>query len=175
MVDFFLYVYIYYQTQKIMNVNRFKQLLESKLGNVKPLLFEQNPTGDTPTQNIDQGKTVKINRKDIPMYNEATKTNNTYKQLLFQAYYDIVQKVSEDEATNYNELAIYLKGNAIPYRLNCEDLEKLTELPLESGTETGKPFKIKDVNTKNMLKRYCIAYFPKLELSYRSTTPLYDN
>ena len=81
------------------------------------------------------------------MYNEATKTNNTYKQLLFQAYNDIVQKVSEDEATNYDELAIYLKGNAIPYRLNCEDLETLTELPLESGTKTGKPFKIKDANT----------------------------
>lgn len=158
----------------LLEQRRFKQLLESRIGDIRPLILE-NPPENIPTQNVDQSKTVKINGKVIPMYNEATKTNNTYKQLLFQAYNDIVQKVSEDEATNYDELAIYLKGNAIPYRLNCEDLETLTELPLESGTKTGKPFKIKDANTKNMFKRYCIAYFPKLTLSYRATTPLYDS
>ena len=124
----------------LLEQRRFKQLLESRIGDIRPLILE-NPPENIPTQNVDQSKTVKINGKVIPMYNEATKTNNTYKQLLFQAYNDIVQKVSEDEATNYDELAIYLKGNAIPYRLNCEDLETLTELPLESGTKTVSDLK----------------------------------
>ena len=85
-----------------------------------------------------------------------------------------IGKASKSESWNPNyEIAIEINGNF--YNVTCEDVGTLADLPLLAGAETGKPFKITDENMRLMLKRFCMTYHPTMELSYRTTTPLYDN
>jgi hypothetical protein len=163
-----------------MNVNRFKQLLESTMGDVRPLISEQATT--VTTQPVAAGgggtKTVKINGVDVPTYDDSTGKNANYLKILDLAYDNLgdskIGRVNKSQSWNPNsEIAIEINGKF--YNVTCEDLETLSDLPLSTGTETGKHFKIKDENMRLMLKRFCITYHPTLELSYRATTPLYDN
>jgi hypothetical protein len=180
MVDFLLCAYIYYQTQEIMNVNRFKQLLESTMGDVRPLISEQATTGTTQPVAAGGGaaaKTVKINGVDVSTYDDSTGKNKTYFKILDQAYDNLgnnkIGIVNKSKAWNPNyEIAVDINGKF--YNVSCEDLDTLSELPLSTGAETGKKFKIDDENMRLMLKRFCMTYHPTMELSYRATTPLYD-
>ena len=180
-----------------MKLNRFKQLLESTMGNVKPLISETETPATTPA------KTVKINGVDISTYDESTKKNKTYGKMLSQAYTklgnetisqvttdngpdgDFMIFVSDAKLNDYETLVKDSRGWA--YYVRCEDLDSLTELPGGSPSRGwGKQKSMNGLKTMNhnftlddtsklMLKRRCIAFFPKYELPYRDTTPLYDN
>jgi len=169
-----------------MNVNRFKQLLESKLGNVRPLLFEQNPTGNTPTQNVDQGKTVKVNGILVPTYDESTKKEKTKIKIYDQAYNNLgnnkIGLITKSNSFNDEELSIRI--NDIDYNVDCQDIgaigangkytiEKLPPIVAGQGS-----FKIKDENMRLMLKRFCKAYFPNPKFEFywdASSVQDYDN
>lgn len=123
-------------------------------------------------------KTVKINGVDVPTYDDSTGKNATYPKLLDLGYDNLgnnkIGRVNKSQSWNPNyEIAIEINGKF--YNVSCEDLGTLTDLPLLTGAETGKKFIINDENTRLMLKRFCMAYHPTMELSYRATTPLYDN
>ena len=164
-----------------MNVNRFKQLLEATMGDVRPLISEQAATGTTQPVAAGGGgaaaKTVKINGVDVPTYDDSTGKNATYLKLLDLAYDNLgnnkIGIVNKSKAWNPNyEIAVDINGKF--YNVSCEDLDTLSELPLSTGAETGKKFKIDNENMRLMLKRFCMTYHPTMELSYRATTPLYD-
>ena len=190
-------------------MKRIIKLTESDLARiVKRVIMEQ---GDTSKPIAAGGggeatKTVKINGVDISTYDESTKKNKTYPKMISQAYSDFklgnetIEQISIDDATNDGEFIVYVSGaklnnyeNSVKdpkgwsYYVNCEDLDKTTELPGGSskrgwgkrksvdGLKTmNHNFKLDDAS-KLMLKRRCIAYFPKYELPYKNTTPLYDN
>jgi len=168
-----------------MNVNRFKQLLEATMGNVRPLLLEQNPTGDTPSQNVDQSKTVKINGKDILVYNEATKKNSSYYHLLFQAYKDqiidntgggVLRSIKDVDQSLINFTIEFTGKKGGNFNVECDTLNDEGNASygyLQHFMEPGKNIDITD-DTRLMLKRYCIALFPNQNFSYKATTPLYD-
>jgi hypothetical protein len=161
---------------------RFYTLMETTMGDVRPLISEQTPGTTQPIATGGGGaattKTVKINGVDVPTHDDSTGKNATYLKLLDLGYDNLgnnkIGRVNKSQSWNPNsEIAIEINGKF--YNVTCEDLETLSELPLSTGTETGKKFKINDENMRLMLKRFCIAYFPKMELSYRAATPLYDN
>jgi hypothetical protein len=189
-----------------MNVNRFKQLLESTMGDVRPLISEQATT--VTTQPVAAGgggtaKTVKINGVDVPTHDDSTGKNATYSKLLLQAYNSskigsetikqiskngdgvVLVYVSDAKLNDYENSVKDPLGWS--YSVDCEKLDGLTELPGGGSTRGwGKRKSLNGLKTANhdiklddagklMLKRYCIAYFPKMELSYKATTPLYDN
>jgi len=168
-----------------MNVNRFKQLLESKLGNVRPLLFEQNPTGDTPSQNLDQGKTVKINGKDIPTYNDATKKNATYGQLLSQAYNNqvvdntgggVFSKISDIDQSLVDYVVTVTGKKGGSWVVDCDEIENKGNANYgKLNSFVGGPNLPLTDKSKLMFKRYCVANFPKQNFPWKATTPLYDN
>lgn len=113
---------------------------------------------------------------------------------------ETIRQISIDDATNDSEFIVYVSDAKLndyeksvkdpkgwAYYVRCEDLDKTTELPggspgrgfgnlkSMSGLKTmNHNFKL-DEASKLMLKRRCIAYFPKYELPYKNTTPLYDN
>lgn len=158
---------------------RFYALMETTMGDVKPLISEQGTTEPIAAGGGGEAtKTVKINGVDVSTYDDSTGKNKTYLKVLDQAYDNLgnnkIGRASKSESWNPNyEIAIEINGKF--YNVTCEDLETLTDLPPLTGAETGNPLKITDENMRLMLKRFCMTYHPTMELSYRATTPLYDN
>jgi hypothetical protein len=174
------------------------RLTESDLARiVRRVISEVESPATTPA------KTVKINGVDISTYDESTKKNKTYEKMLSQAYTKLgnetISQISKEDALNDGEFVIFVSDaklndyeNSVKdprgwgYYVDCEKLDTLTELPggssrgwgklkSKSGLKTMNHNFTLDDTSKLMLKRKCIAYFPKYELPYKNTTPLYDN
>lgn len=183
---------------------RFHALMETTMGDVRPLISEQGTTQPIAAGGGGEAtKTVKINGVDVPTYDDSTGKNATYPKLLHQAYNN--SKIGSEtikQISNKGDgvFLVYVSDaklndyeNSIKdplgwsYYVECEKLDGLTELPGGSSSRGyGKRKSMNGLKTANhdiklddasklMLKRYCIAYFPTMELSYKSTTPLYDN
>jgi hypothetical protein len=185
---------------------RFYTLMETTMGDVRPLISEQTPGTTQPIAAGGGGaatKTVKINGVDVPTHDDSTGKNATYSKLLLQAYNrskigsETIKQISKN---GDGVVLVYVSDaklndyeNSVKdplgwsYSVDCEKLDGLTELPGGGSTRGwGKRKSLNGLKTANhdiklddasklMLKRYCIAYFPKMELSYRAATPLYDN
>jgi len=180
-------------------MKRIIKLTESDLARIiKRVIKEVDAPATTPA------KTVKINGVDISTYDESTKKNKTYGKMLSQAYpklgNETISQITTEDAINDGELVIFVSDAKLnnyetsvkdergwAYLVDCEKLDTLTELP--GGHPTRGFGKIKSINglktmnhnftldniSKLGLKRRCMAYFPKYELPYRSTTAFYDN
>lgn len=183
---------------------RFYTLMETTMGDVKPLISEQSATQPIAAGGGGEAtKTVKINGVDVPTYDDSKGKPATYLKLLLQAYNiskigsetikqiipqgdsGVLVYVSDAKLNDYENSVKDPLGWS--YNVDCEKLNELTELPGGGSSRGwGKRKSLDGLKTANhniklddasklMLKRYCIAYFPKMELSYKSITPLYDN
>jgi len=87
-VDFFLLIYLLLKLA--MNTKRFKQLLESKMGDVRPLITEEPTTGTTQPAagGGGQAKTVALNGKQVPTIDPRTNEPMNYLAQLAAAYKD---------------------------------------------------------------------------------------
>ena len=80
--------------------NRFNQLMESTMGNVKPLLMEKpKPTGTTQTTSVN-GKTIAKEMVDFAtkQYNNIFKTGNA--NVDYSGILPIVQKINDQYTYN---------------------------------------------------------------------------
>lgn len=139
MVDFFFIYDIYYQIQKIMNVNRFKQLLESTMGNVKPLISEQETSGTTQPVAAGGGGAVEPKAPKAGGYGvdlTAAKNVETYKTKFNTS---LPTKVDEENIQFTRKFYNVGKGNqflaTLSYKYNCAKQDP-TLVPWGVG---GKP------------------------------------
>lgn len=140
-----------YEGGMLVNTSRFKKLLESHLGNVKPLLTE-NPTGDTGNQAVVGGGGQGYNPHDVAA--NTTRTQNQCRPEAVTSYKSQAQQASQFATTNKAGLPVKIdektieftkklfdgatyQGN-IKYRYNCVDLDA-SATAVGLNTDATKP------------------------------------
>jgi hypothetical protein len=136
MVDFFFICDIYYQIQKIMNVNRFKQLLESTMGNVRPLISEQETPGTTQPVAAGGGGAVEPKAPKVGGYGvdlTAAKNVETYK-----TKYKTSLPTKVDEENIQFTRQFYKDGKyvaTISYKYNCAKQDPTLVPTIKPGSQ----------------------------------------
>ena len=180
-----------HQGGKTIDTSKFKRLLESQLGYVKPLVSEADANTGT------------LNGKEVPATDPKTNQPMNYLAQLSTAYKD--QPVPGGGTFQYKgenpevpeTLQFYAVGKpqnetdkfviknlglgGMLYNVYCADIDQRDKLFSDSFRNVQKgeyvntsitPIKM-DKPTKLMMQRYCMAKYPDSEFAYYQTTPKY--
>lgn len=159
------------------DTSRFKKLLESTLGDVKPLVMEQ-VTGDTqpggggettltPLQQATQKWKTAI--PNSTLYNVFSKKTPKYSYLEEN---QIVVQILPNQVSK--DLRMYLDNNKLPYleyTYDCVGGGSTLQPPVSRDDQTSQKLykkgdiptvSVSDPNVKGMITDYCKAYYPKV-------------
>lgn len=173
------------------DTSRFKKLLESTLGDVKPLVMEQQPAGATkigygtgPTTGDAQpgggGETTltplqqatqkwKTAIPNSTLYNVFSKKTPKYSYLEEN---QIVVQILPNQVSK--DLRMYLDNNKLPYleyTYDCAGGGSTLQPPVSRDDQTSQKLykkgdiptvSVSDPNVKGMITDYCKAYYPKV-------------
>jgi len=180
-----------YEGSLLVNTSRFKKLLESHLGNVKPLLTE-NPTGDTGNQEV-VGGGGQGSPQDV--VSVQPKIQRPCRSEIVNSYKTLAQQATEFSNTNKASLPVKIDEKTIEftkrlieggtykgtvkYRYNCVDLDN-SATAVGLNTDATKPTQFTTVpawvanyktsvitpsNPQGLLRSFCAYALPDIPIN----------